>query len=313
MIIKNTRKTRFIIINAEVVANKQLSLKSLGLLTMLLSLPENWKVRVDVLSKRFTKEGSFAIRSALKELIDAGYVKAIAERNKQGQILSRDYVVSDCLNEISNFTEPSDAAKNLACVSASQSGTAAVETNRKQSNHNNPKMHDESTAVSLTECDGTIKETLTRNQILFIEREVRQTLLKKSNTDNFEQFVNVLKFVMTSSKHFNRAHPNFIKKFNAIAKVITQGRWVTPPEYFQEKQKVAACKAEPYKKEIRTWSMEEQHWKKLLAMDATKNNPTLHKNVVEQLKTAQSKKIEAIAQYEAAIPTQVEEISHVKS
>lgn len=54
--------------------NKELSLRSKGLLSVILSLPDNWEFTIKGLAA-ISKEGVDAIRSSIRELERAGYVK----------------------------------------------------------------------------------------------------------------------------------------------------------------------------------------------------------------------------------------------
>lgn len=60
--------------------DKRLSLKSIGLLSIMLSLPEDWNYSLEGLTY-FLKDGITAIRTAIKELTDCGYIKVERERN----------------------------------------------------------------------------------------------------------------------------------------------------------------------------------------------------------------------------------------
>ena len=70
----------------------RLSLKAKGLLSVILSLPENWDYSVHGLSY-ICKEGQDAIREAIRELENAGYVFRSRNRNKKGQLKNAEYVI----------------------------------------------------------------------------------------------------------------------------------------------------------------------------------------------------------------------------
>lgn len=61
-------------IHNSVVNDSKLSFKALGLYLYLRSKPENWKFTEEMIAKHH-KEGITAIRSAIKELEEAGYLK----------------------------------------------------------------------------------------------------------------------------------------------------------------------------------------------------------------------------------------------
>ena len=72
--------------------NPQLSLKAKGLLSMMLSFPEEWNYSERGLSA-ICKEGVDAIHSAIKELEKAGYMKRNQLRGKGGRIIDTEYVI----------------------------------------------------------------------------------------------------------------------------------------------------------------------------------------------------------------------------
>ena len=72
--------------------DKGLSLKSKGLLSMMLSLPEDWNYTTRGLAK-ICKEGVDAIGGALRELEAAGYIVRHQLRDRQGRISDTEYVI----------------------------------------------------------------------------------------------------------------------------------------------------------------------------------------------------------------------------
>lgn len=67
-------KTRdFTVMSNSHLRDKDLTLKAKGLLSVILSLPDDWKYSIAGLAS-ICKEGTSAVKSALQELTDAGYV-----------------------------------------------------------------------------------------------------------------------------------------------------------------------------------------------------------------------------------------------
>ena len=89
--------------------DKGLTLKSKGLLSMILSLPEEWNYTTRGLAS-ICKEGVDAIGSALKELETAGYIVRRQLRGANGRITDTEYIIyeqpqpkkldMDVLNEV---------------------------------------------------------------------------------------------------------------------------------------------------------------------------------------------------------------------
>ena len=75
--------------------NRALSLKAKGLLSQMLSLPEDWDYTLQGLA-RINRESIDAIRQAIRELEQAGYIQRSRERDEKGRLRGADYV-SDLL------------------------------------------------------------------------------------------------------------------------------------------------------------------------------------------------------------------------
>lgn len=72
--------------------NKELTLKAKGLLSVILSLPEDWDYTLKGLS-HINREGVDAIREAVRELERAGYVQRSRNKNAKGQFADIEYVI----------------------------------------------------------------------------------------------------------------------------------------------------------------------------------------------------------------------------
>ncbi len=81
-----------------------MSLKAKGLLSMMLSLPEDWNYTTRGLAK-ICKEGVDAIGSALRELETAGYIVRHQLRDRQGRISDTEYVI---------YEQPQPGSRNAA-------------------------------------------------------------------------------------------------------------------------------------------------------------------------------------------------------
>ena len=64
---------------------KGMSLKAKGLLSLMLSLPEDWDFTVKGLAN-LNKDGVDGVRAALEELKTFGYLRVTRERNEKGQV-----------------------------------------------------------------------------------------------------------------------------------------------------------------------------------------------------------------------------------
>ena len=86
------RNTGYTVMSNHHLRNKELSLKAKGLLSQMLSLPEDWDYTLAGLSY-INREKIDAIREAVKELEKAGYIKRSRERDDKGRLRGADYVI----------------------------------------------------------------------------------------------------------------------------------------------------------------------------------------------------------------------------
>lgn len=75
--------------------DKNLSLKAKGLLSQMLSLPEDWDYTLAGLS-HINRESKDAIRSAVNELEKAGYVQRRQTTDASGKFSTNEYIIHEC-------------------------------------------------------------------------------------------------------------------------------------------------------------------------------------------------------------------------
>lgn len=71
---------------------KDMSLKAKGLLSMILSLPEDWDYTLGGLAL-LCRDGKDSVRTALNELMEFGYVETARVRDEHGKLRGMEYVV----------------------------------------------------------------------------------------------------------------------------------------------------------------------------------------------------------------------------
>lgn len=74
--------------------DERLSLKSKGLLSLILSLPDDWRISIEGMTQ-FSADGKDAIRSAIRELTDAGYITRAQTHSEAGTFSGYDYIVHE--------------------------------------------------------------------------------------------------------------------------------------------------------------------------------------------------------------------------
>lgn len=92
MIVRSPRPdSGFTVLSNRVLRDAQLSWRARGILAYLLSMPDNWRTSSAQLA-RTGREGRDAIRSALDELIGAGYMRRERSQDDKGRWSTTTYV-----------------------------------------------------------------------------------------------------------------------------------------------------------------------------------------------------------------------------
>lgn len=74
--------------------DERLSLKSKGLLSLILSLPDDWRISIEGMTQ-FSADGKDAIRSAIRELTDAGYITRDQTHSEAGTFSGYEYTIHE--------------------------------------------------------------------------------------------------------------------------------------------------------------------------------------------------------------------------
>ena len=114
--------SNFTIIPNEILRDKNMTFAEKGLLSYLLSLPDNWDIRVSVIAETFG-ETERGILKLLRGLIEMGYCKRVAIR-KDGRLAGQHYVITDVAND---FSAPAknEGAENSASQNFSPAENSA--------------------------------------------------------------------------------------------------------------------------------------------------------------------------------------------
>lgn len=86
------RNTGYTVMSNHHLRNKDLTLKAKGLLSQMLSLPEDWDYTLVGLTL-INREQISAIREAIHELERAGYIVRTRERDDKGRLRGADYMI----------------------------------------------------------------------------------------------------------------------------------------------------------------------------------------------------------------------------
>lgn len=90
--IRHSKERDYTILDNTFLKDIELSWKAKGLFAYILSLPEDWKIYMSDLKNRAT-DGETALRSAIKELTEKGYIKQTRLKDEQGRWASYVYEI----------------------------------------------------------------------------------------------------------------------------------------------------------------------------------------------------------------------------
>ena len=86
------KSTNYTVMSNQHLRDKSLSLKAKGLLSQILSLPEEWDFTLQGLAY-INQEQLDAIRQAVHELERAGYIVRARERDNRGRLCGTEYSI----------------------------------------------------------------------------------------------------------------------------------------------------------------------------------------------------------------------------
>jgi len=102
---KHTHDREFTIIENSSINDARLSMKALGLLTILLSKPQDWRISTRQFA-RSRKEGETALRAAMDELIECGYAIRTRRRDENGKLCGTFYDIFETPFSTENKVSP---------------------------------------------------------------------------------------------------------------------------------------------------------------------------------------------------------------
>lgn len=177
------KENPYVMINKQFLKDKRLSWKAKGILTYLLSMPDDWKIYENELVAH-SKDGLTSLKSGIKELIELGYISRNQLRNEKGQFKGYEYCVYEVPAEI-RFSNNGDA-------NISEPHT----TNNNNTNNDLTDKKQLNKAENFEECTDT---------------ETKQGYLNDTHTDDsnicdFQEEATILLNKMPNKEGFHRFH-----------------------------------------------------------------------------------------------------------
>lgn len=92
--IRKLAQTNYTVIDNKIIRDESLSWKAKGVFAYLWSMPDDWEFyETEVMTH--ARDGRDSLRSAIKELQDAHYMRRTRSRNEKGQVKTSDWELSD--------------------------------------------------------------------------------------------------------------------------------------------------------------------------------------------------------------------------
>lgn len=161
---------------------KEMSLKAKGLLSLMLSLPNNWDYTIEGLVA-ICKENETAVKSTLKELKCFGYLEILKVQNKKGQF---EY-------EYNIYEKPQSKkpeVENLEVENPSVENQGQLNTNKQKTNNKKEKKEKAKTEIDLVIDETNYNDELKEMIYEFIK--MRKTIKKPMTTIAVKRLINKL-------------------------------------------------------------------------------------------------------------------------
>lgn len=126
------KNREYVVMSNRFLRNKEMSLKSKGLLALCLALPDDWEYSINGLCA-ICKESQTSIRSALKELETHGHLKRERKQNEKGQFIY-EYVIFE--TPYSGFVYADNQQTDKAHTGNRRQQSKKGQTIKKQNNNN---------------------------------------------------------------------------------------------------------------------------------------------------------------------------------
>lgn len=157
MAVFRIEKTRdYTVMSNHHLRNTQLSLKAKGLLSLMLSLPEDWDYTTKGLA-RICKDGVDSICSTVKELEEHGYVIRRRVRNSKGQMMTMEYVILEepCKPEREFPKRENPVLDHLVLENPEQEKSSQLNTNK-----SNTKELNNDLSIDRSGMEAQVKENI---------------------------------------------------------------------------------------------------------------------------------------------------------
>lgn len=243
-ILKIRSRSRFTLISNEVIQDASISFAARGLLTYLLSLPENWELNVKDLIQR-SPAGRDAVYTLLNELITHGFIKRLKSKLKNGRFSWRyDVYAEKGLDTFEPGPENPDRVQKCADTDIPDLDIPDLdkpdtykrnkEQNKQENKETAAKTSNNAAAAQIKSSIGT---HLTPDQHSYVEKELSKCITNKADLSRVVEQVSA---AILDTSCFTKAGNNFFKKLNTIRKAYQEQWWVPDEKLAVESEQDAA-------------------------------------------------------------------------
>ena len=201
-------KAHYTVIANDVLRDERLSYRARGLLAAILSRPDNWTIKSELLAEQ-GKEGRDAVRSALKELRDCGYLHIEKIRNEDGTFATIQVIYDNpnTKHQVAPETE------NQASENQASDSQALIEVTKRKKDK---KLSSSSVDDGFTEFWKLYPRKVGKDGAVIAYRRAR----KKAKQEDILAGLHLYLLTCPKEKHFI-AHPTTW---------LNQGRWADETE-----------------------------------------------------------------------------------
>ncbi len=223
-VVRINKNKNFTVMSNIHLKDKNLSMRGKGLLSVMLSLPDDWDYSISGLSA-ISMEGIKAIRSILNELEDAGYLVRTRTQNEKGQF--------DYIYDIYETPQPQDREPYALQGYAVQGHTAGgTQYNTNQSSTNELNTEKSNTDINEQSIfDYWNSKNIIKHQKLTtaIQKQLTKSI-KEYGVDNLKEYIDrYAKVYHDTSYYFDTKWTlvEFLKQSNGISTFTDEGsKWL---------------------------------------------------------------------------------------
>lgn len=210
-VIRVNKTTDYTVMSNTHFKEKEMSLRAKGLLSLMLSLPDEWDYSIIGLAQ-LSKDGKDSVMKTLKELEKFGYLIRTRVTDERGRIAGYDYIVYESPQTEKPYTENPNT-ENPNTVNPPQLNTNILNTNILNTNklNNKEKRKKESSydEILSSVADDDLKE-------LYFEYIKMRKMIKAPMTD---------RALTMLIKKVNELEPNSIENQKKLLEVAIMNNW----------------------------------------------------------------------------------------